>query len=166
MSYSIVLIENLESVSSKELKILDKLIDIAENSDAPDYRMAACLKVNPSLFFGYNQYCRTRTKKMNTYSLHAEMHAISLYIREVGGLDSNFRSLKKNKIPINNKSTIYITRPLKTSRNLPTTQHLWFGCSKPCENCRNRLMEAGIGKIKYTDIINGKQVLCTMKLDK
>lgn len=38
------------------------------------------------------------------------------------------------------------------------------GCSKPCEKCQTCAKYHGIKKIKYTDIINGVNVLCEMRL--
>lgn len=39
-----------------------------------------------------------------------------------------------------------------------------FGNSKPCENCQKFLALYNVKKIKYTDIFNGKNILCEMRL--
>ncbi len=160
MSYSMISIERLDQVSKKDIRILDKLATIAKYSDAPDHQMAACIDYGYGIF-GYNQYIRTRTRRMNAYSLHAEIHAISLFIKNVGGYESDFKNIYKMKLPSN--TTIYVTRPLRAKYNDPG-QLLWLGCSKPCDNCERYIKAANISKIKYTDIIDGYQVLCTMKL--
>lgn len=162
MSYSIISIENISEVSKKDIRILDNLLTISKFSDAPDHKMAACIDYGNEVY-GYNQYIRTRTRKMNAYSLHAEIHAISLFIKNIGGYDTDFKNIYKMKFP--NKTTIYITRPLRTKYS-DKDQLIWMGCSKPCENCEKYIKAAGISKIKYTDIIDGKQVLYTLKLNK
>jgi len=160
MSYSIASIESISQVSKKDIKILDRLATIAKLSDAPDHQMAACIDYGSEIY-GYNQYIRTRTRRMNAYSLHAEIHAISLFIKNIGGYDTDFHNIHKLKFP--NKTTIYITRPLRMKYNDPS-QLMWLGCSKPCDNCEKYIRAVGISKIKYTDIIDGKQVLYTLKL--
>lgn len=53
---------------------------------------------------------------------------------------------------------------MKNKDNLPEGQTFWFGNSKPCVNCENTIRKFGIRRVKYTDIIDGEQVLCTMKI--
>ena len=38
--------------------------------------------------------------------------------------------------------------------------------SKPCMHCQSYLAKFGFKRIKYTDIINGVNVLCELKLKK
>ena len=38
-----------------------------------------------------------------------------------------------------------------------------LGNSKPCDRCQSYLYLHGVKKIKYTDIIDGINVLCEMK---
>jgi hypothetical protein len=39
-----------------------------------------------------------------------------------------------------------------------------LGKSLPCEHCQKWLSYYGVTRVKYTDVINGVSVLCTMKL--
>ncbi len=39
-----------------------------------------------------------------------------------------------------------------------------LGNSKPCKRCQSFLHKHNIKKIKFTDIVNGQNVLCEMKI--
>ena len=108
---------------------------------------------------GENQY-RQRTGKYNYYSLHAEMNA----------LFQNIKGKRKNKfnpkIKLAYRSrTIYVVRLLNSKEGLPKSQRYWLGNSKPCCHCQKYLKKFNITKIKYTDIIDGKNVLCELRLN-
>lgn len=61
-------------------------------------------------------------------------------------------------------SVLYVVRVMSTTENLPDNQSCWLGMAKPCKNCELSLYKQGIKKIKYTNIIDGKQVLVEMKI--
>ena len=67
---------------------------------------------------------------------------------------SNTKKLK-NKI-------IYVVRLMKLKNNI-TFPKYYLGNSKPCANCQRYLWHHNIKKIKYTDIIDGVNVLCEMR---
>lgn len=85
-------------------------------------------------------------------SLHAEMNAL-------------FHALKSNKkFDFKQKSnmcfsTIYVTRLLNNDRS-----KYRLGNAKPCENCQKYLSMYGVKRVKYTDIIDGENVLCELRL--
>ena len=110
------------------------------------------------MFYGANQH-QTRYGQISRLSLHAEMNALKHYLSLVCKR-SSFRSPKKK----NNGGIVYVVRVLRTKENLPETQNCWLGNSRPCDHCRMMLAKYGFKKIKYTDIINGINVLCEMRL--
>jgi hypothetical protein len=87
------------------------------------------------------------------------MHSLLLAIKSENKVASF-----KNKISFRGKSTIYIVRIMNYTKNLDVNANYWLGCSKPCDNCEPMLHKFNIQTIKYTDIIDGKNVLCTMKI--
>ena len=111
------------------------------------------------MFYGANQH-QTRYGNISKFSLHAEMHALKRYLAIIFGT-SSFKT--KNMVKKNN-GVIYVVRILNSKKNLPTSQKSWLGNSKPCIHCQSYLAKYGIKKIKYTNIINGVNVLCEMKL--
>ncbi len=101
----------------------------------------------------------TRYGNINYFSLHAEIHALMKYLK----IYYKTSSLKQ-KSYIKNNSTIYIVRTLKDKKNLPTNQNVVFGNCMPCTNCQKYLSKFGFKRIKYTDFIDGKNVLCELRL--
>jgi hypothetical protein len=60
--------------------------------------------------------------------------------------------------------TIYVVRLLKGAPYNGTVKpKFMFGNSKPCLNCQKYLAAYNIKKVKYTDIIDGENVLCEMR---
>ena len=108
--------------------------------------MLRCKKNN---YTGENQH---REKYGNIFhrSFHAEMNALLKKIKITE--KTNKMNGQKNK----NKMTIYVVR-LGAIKGI-------YGNAKPCENCQKFLYINNVTKIKYTDIINGINVLCTMKI--
>ena len=84
---------------------------------------------------------KTIPKKNNIYSLHAEMDVLN-----------NCKNIKN----ISN-TTLYVARLINVGKNNES-----FGCSKPCSKCQSVLKNIKfINKVKYTDFIDGKNVLVT-----
>lgn len=96
---------------------------------------------------------------MNYFSLHAEVHALIKYLRIV----YKSSSLKQRSIMKNN-STIYVVRVLKDTTKLPKNQNVIFGNCMPCTNCQHYLYKFGFKRIKYTDIVDGENVLRELRL--
>lgn len=90
-------------------------------------------------------------------SLHAEIH--SLYLSLKSKKEYKFKSHKNSPSKINKLDTIYVVRLLNDNR---TKYNL--GNSKPCENCQEYLAMYNVKRVKYIDIIDGKNVLCEMRL--
>ena len=113
-----------------------------------------------SVFYAANQH-DTRFGEISRLSLHAEMHVLKQYIAQ------NFKTSSfKTRNKIINKSVIYVVRRLANKENLPENQNCWLGNSKPCIHCQSYLAKYGFKKIKYTDIIDGVNVMCELRLKK
>ncbi len=61
--------------------------------------------------------------------------------------------------------TIYVVRLLNGAPRNSKKPDFMFGCSKPCKNCQKFLYIYNIRKIKYTDVVDGKSVLCEFKMN-
>lgn len=90
------------------------------------------------------------------------MNALFKSLKLVNKTNRMFVS-KKQKLN-RSSSTIYVVRLLRNRENLPINQQYWLGNSKPCEHCQQFLAHYNVNKIKYTDIIDGVNVLCEMRL--
>jgi deoxycytidylate deaminase len=102
---------------------------------------------------GENQH-REMTGRKYHISLHAEIHALFQALKNNRKYD-----LEKSYVHQLNLSTIYVTRLLN---NNDTKYRL--GNAKPCENCQKYLKLYKVKRIKYTDVIDGKNMLCEMRL--
>ena len=97
---------------------------------------------------------REQYGRMHYKSLHAEMNCLFKVIKT----ENNSRlRLGKGRLK-RPATTIYIVR-LSKPEGIVT-----YGCSKPCLNCQKYLYHYNVTCIKYTDIIDGKNVLCEMKM--
>ena len=54
---------------------------------------------------------------------------------------------------------------MRSTDSLPTHRNYHFGISKPCMNCQTYLSRYNVTKIYYTDVIEGEEVLCEMRLN-
>jgi deoxycytidylate deaminase len=106
-----------------------------------------------------NQH-REQYGRIRYTSLHAEMNV----------LFKSIKSEKKNKIRLGKgrlnrpPTTIYIVRLSKNDDFTKDSRGYIYGCCKPCQNCEKYLYHYNVTRIKYTDIINGRSVLCDMKI--
>jgi deoxycytidylate deaminase len=92
-------------------------------------------------------------------SLHAEINAL---FKSVKSMDKTNRLCAKKKD--RPALSIYVVRLLKGApHNGKEKPKFMFGNSKPCLNCQKYLAAYNITKIKYTDIIDGQNVLCEMR---
>ena len=119
------------------------------------------LTIQKCLFNGFNER-KTRTGKINYFSCHAEMNALYKFLKASG-----VRSLKEKSPParLGSGATIYISRILNTQEDIPKDQNFWLGMSKPCKHCLPMLYNFNIKRIKYTDIIDGVNVLCELVIE-
>ena len=94
-------------------------------------------------------------------SIHAEIDALVKFIKLVFK-NTNLKDLERiqNKKRIPTGATVYVVR--KTYDNKGSCSG--FGKSMPCNRCQYYLELCGVKKIKYTDNINGTDVICEMKL--
>lgn len=102
------------------------------------------------------------------------MHVLRRYISQYFNTSSfsnpkncenSSKRRKKKKIKKNN-ATVYVIRRLGHCNHLPENQKCWLANSKPCPHCQSYLAKFGFKCVKYTDIINGINVLCELKLNK
>ncbi len=97
------------------------------------------------------------TGKRYHISLHAEVHALFCALKK--NKEYKFKNDSKSPSKTKDLNTVYVVRLMN---NNATKYNL--GNSKPCENCQKYLALYKVKKIKYTDIIDGQNVLCEMKL--
>lgn len=149
-----------EKLYIQDIEYLNQAIFEAEKSlFISNRRLGACLKINGKhVIKGENQH-REMTGRKFEISLHAEMNVLFKGIKQIE---------KKNKFNCNTKklkdSIMYVVRLMKERRNNNNIfPRYYLGNSKPCINCQKYLWLHNIKKIKYTDIINGINVLCELK---
>ncbi len=87
------------------------------------------------------------------------MRAIFNLLKHVNGRTAKLKDV--SNVSFRNY-TLYVCRVMKLKDNLPHGQTNWYGSAKPCEHCEQTIRKFGIKKVKYTDIIDGQQVLCTL----
>ena len=109
---------------------LDRAVRAASNSEHPEWRLGACVvKSNRVLGVGWNRdqndpfYLELADIRKGKASTHAEVAAI----RNSGDTQG---------------ATLYVAR-IDRSGSLR--------CSRPCENCLGRIIDAGIKAIWWTD---------------
>jgi hypothetical protein len=88
------------------------------------------------------------------------MNALMQYLR----VEYGTASLTAKPKQLRDHPTIYVVRLMRSTKGLPPGQSVWMGNSKPCGNCQKYLSKFGFKKIKYTDIIDGVNVLIEMEL--
>ena len=64
------------------------------------------------------------------------------------------------------KGVVYVVRLMKNKKSISKHFQYTLGMSKPCKRCESFLYKHNIKKIKYTDVIDGVNVLCEMKITK
>ena len=159
--YQIVKVTNIYDLQTKDIKNLNLAIDQAEKSFFSQPRkMGSVLEYSGRKIIGENQH-REQYGRTHYTSLHAEMNTLfkSIKIKR-----QNRLSIGKGRLS-RPPSTIYIVRISKPEGMDPIDKRGYtYGCSKPCENCQKHLYYYNVTRIKYTDIIDGKSVLCEMKI--
>ena len=159
--YILEKIKPFEELYVQDIEYLNEAIFEAEKSlFISNRRLGACLKINSKhIIKGENQHREMAGRKFEI-SLHAEMNVLFKGIKLLE---------KKNKFNCTTTrlkdSIIYVVRLMKERRrdNFPK---YYLGNSKPCNNCQRYLWLHNIKKIKYTDIIDGINVLCELKKNK
>ena len=61
------------------------------------------------------------------------------------------------------KGVMYVVRLMNITDGKSKNFKYSLGISKPCNRCQSYMHRHSVTKIKYTDIINGVNVLCEMK---
>ena len=107
------------------------------------------------MFYGENQH-RQKIGKTYSQSVHAEINTIFKHLKK-----NNIYDL--NDVSISSSGVIYVVRLMNTDDGKCDKFDYLMGNSKPCDRCQSFLFKHNIKKIKYTDIINGVNVLCEMK---
>ena len=102
---------------------------------------------------------RGRIGQISCSSTHAEMNVLMQYLRsqKIYKL-SHVVKCNRGKPKLANTTMIVIRNSTRTNRD---GTHI-FNNSAPCPNCRKYLRMHGIGTIKYSDNINGENVLVTI----
>ncbi len=102
--------------------------------------------------------------------MHVLGHYISQYFNTSSFSNPQNNNSKKRKRrekkQRKNNATVYVIRRLGHCKNLPENQNCWLANSKPCTHCQSYLAKFGFKRVKYTDIINGENVLCELRLKK
>ena len=86
------------------------------------------------------------------------MHAL---IKSIKAIDKTGNFLTQKKIR-KGKEVMYVARLTDNSVN---KGRITFGNSMPCEHCQKWMYRHRIRMVKYTDFIDGKNVICTMKIN-
>lgn len=113
---------------------------------------------NKKVVTGYNTL-DTRFGGTCNFSCHAEVKAILRCIKLTWGKSYNFKNLPRGASL--RGATVYVCRSMRNKDNLPD-HGIWFGTSMPCLKCEKVIRSIGIHKVKYTDIVDGKQVMCSV----
>ncbi len=117
--------------------------------------MVPVLFLKDSVFYGENQH-RQKIGKTFSHSVHAEINTM-------------FKCLKKKNIydlkikTIESKGVMYVVRLMNINEGKCKMFDYLLGISKPCNRCQSYMHRHNVKKIKYTDIIDGINVLCEMK---
>lgn len=154
--YRTVKEELWEDCSPKDLFFIDRAIATAYNSNFhSSLRLGACIVLHKKKYFcGYNQKDRTKIYKSNYHSLHAEIHALSIFVRQ----EYNKYSICDRHVDNLNVPAIYVVRLMRDPNKAS------FGNSKPCKRCQSFLYNHNVRHVKYTDVNKaGEQILITME---
>jgi hypothetical protein len=156
--YNLVNIISVDNLTTKRLKYISLAANIAENSDfEASKRLGAFLEYKGSHYLCCNNH-RTRVGRADCISLHAEINVILQALKKY---EKNASLKSKLKLT---GSTIYVVR-LKNNDKKTDYRPYKFGISKPCSNCEKQLYKFNISKIFYTDCIDGKDVLCELRIN-
>jgi deoxycytidylate deaminase len=121
--------------------------------------LAPILKGKDSvLYVGENQR-REMIGKLYQRSLHAEVNAL---FKSIKHYDKTYSFKRKGK-PDRPAMTLYVVRILNGHC---ASKCYTLGMCRPCLNCQNILFYYNVTRIKYTDIIDGVNVLCEMRANK
>lgn len=158
--YNVVSTIPFDKVSNKILKQVSMAATIAEESDFDSSkRLGASLEYKGYYFYGSNSH-RNRVGKIDCISLHAEVNVLTKALKK---FEKNANLKSKTKLP---PSTIYVVRLMRKKENLPSYRSYFFGISKPCADCQKKLYNFNVTRIFYTDIKDGREVICEMKINK
>jgi len=156
--YNIVKIIPFDKLPCKILKQVSMAATTAEESDfESSKRLGASLQYKGIYFYGNNSH-RNRVGKVYCVSLHAE---VDVLLKALKSYEKNANLKSKTKMP---PSTVCVVRLMRSKDGLPNYRSFRFGISKPCSNCEKQLYRFNVTKIYYTDVVDGKEVLCEMRM--
>lgn len=90
--------------------------------------------------------------------MHAEINTLYKFLKT-----KNIYDIKK-KTKLANNGVIYVVRLMNEQEGKCDHFPFLLGNSRPCDRCQLFLHKHNVKKIKYTNIINGVNVLCEMKI--
>lgn len=153
-------ITHIKELSAKDLKAVNNAIKIAETSlFNSSKRLGAYIKGNECVL-GENQYRQRYGKHTTNMSLHAEMNVLfktmKIY-KKSNRLITTKSKFRHNYNELKGNIVMYVIRLMKSDKSL-------FGNAKPCNCCQKTLRLYNVKKVKYSDNINGQDVIREMKI--
>lgn len=91
---------------------------------------------------------------------------MNVLYQSIKGDDKSNRFLKKGKMSKmlqRTGTTLYVVR-LNRLKDTSSPFGYTLGNSKPCPHCQQLLSQYNVSKIKYTDVVDGKNVLCELRI--
>ena len=77
---------------------------------------------------------------------------------------NRFYSRGKSKLLDRSKGTIYVVRLMRNAPPSDSVCRYLLGNARPCNHCQKLLRMYNIRRVKYTDVIDGENVLCELRL--
>lgn len=109
------------------------------------------------VFVGSNAL-RDRIGQISWSSTHAEINVLMQYLRSQKIYKLTHVAMHRGKKKLANATLIVVRNSTRTNSDGTRV----FNNSAPCSNCLKYLRMHGIGTIKYSDNINGENVIVTI----
>ena len=157
----------LEDLSKRDRRYIEDAVNVAASSDFSIYKLGAVLvgQNKKEVFKGCNQLFENGSKRARLakkeeeneyFSVHAEINVLLKYLKHIGN-NITFRKVDEISCKNVDKSTVYIVRLSNKDGVL--------GNAMPCYFCQRLLRKFNVRCVKYTDNIDGENVLCEMRLN-
>ena len=117
-------------------------------------------------FEGHNLH-RQSVGKHVLRSTHAEMNVLQQFLKQNRVYNLNhviYKSRGKKRLKKLHNATIYVSRYSTRLTNDEFGHAL--NMAKPCPHCERMLIRHGIGTVKYTQYVDGENVMVTLKLSR
>ncbi|NBS91513.1 hypothetical protein EBS67_16190 [bacterium] len=144
---------SIDHISGKDMRFLNMAIEQIERSGFLASRRMGAALIGNRIYSSHNEYRSIVDSRVVAGSLHAEMKVI-LMSRIDKTINKNRRQTTNKNKKNNNAKCIYVARIADGH----------FGCAMPCDECMRWLRIYGIKAVKYTDHIDGRDVLCSIKI--